>query len=149
MCLIVDANAASVFLTRKGAVIDWLLGPKGNPKLCIGGRLTGELEMIGEVGLLLLQLSRAGRVRRTADEEMQKHEKRLKSARLYQSNDVHVLALAIASGARTLATFDGDLSKDFKNPRIINGPHGRVYRDPEKHGHLLRHTPKSCGVSGK
>ena len=149
MCLIVDANAAHKFLVQKSAIVAWLFGPKGNPKLCTGGLLTRELDRIGAVQRILEELSRAGRLRTIPTAEIQKRERQIKSARLHRSNDVHVLALAIASGARTLATFDGALSADFKNPRIIKNPRGRIYQRPDEHGHLLCHTPKSCGVRAK
>ncbi|SPE26752.1 hypothetical protein SBA3_1300008 [Candidatus Sulfopaludibacter sp. SbA3] len=61
------------------------------------------------------------------------------------SNDHHVLALAITSGARTLATLDNELAQDFKNKNIIDNPRGSVYRD-QTHARLLRHTPVSCSV---
>src|ERR1019366_7916668 len=110
---------------------------KGNPRLCTGGHLTHELDRIAAVQRILEELSRAGRLRKISDNEVRKHEQRLK---IHRSNDVHVLALAIASGARTVATFDGALSADFKNPRIINNPRGRIYQRPDEHGHLLCHT---------
>jgi predicted nucleic acid-binding protein len=146
MCLIVDANAAHKFLVHNSAVIEWLLQPKGKPRLCTGGQLTVELEIIGDVRRLLLTLDQAGRLRKISDKETLKGGKQLKTLR---SNDVHVLALAIASGARTLATFDDKLSADFKDARIINRPRGKVYQHPDKQAHLLSHTPKSCGVHPK
>jgi predicted nucleic acid-binding protein len=146
MCLIVDANAAGTFLAQKSAVIDWLLGTKGSPRLCAGGKLTRELEIVGNVRVLLRQLSEAGRLRRIPDADIEAQVRQLKSKKLHRSNDAHVLALAIASGARTLATADASLIADFKNPRIIHDPRGRVYRDPDKHGRLLCHTPQSCRV---
>lgn len=44
-----------------------------------------------------------------------------------RSNDPHILALARASGARLLYTADKDLIADFKNPRIVSRPRGKVY----------------------
>jgi hypothetical protein len=57
-----------------------------------------------------------------------------------------VLALAIMTGARTLATFDNALAHDFRNADYISHPRGKIYRDPDRHARLLRHTPPSCGV---
>ena len=145
MCLIVDANAASVVFAPGSAVRVWLNGPKGNPRLCVGGKLTRELARVEQARKFLVDLNRAGRLRTISGEAIQEHERQLQSAKILRSNDVHVLALAIATGARTLATFDGNLSDDFKDPRIINKPRGRIYRNPNEHKHLLRHT-KSCGV---
>ena len=56
-----------------------------------------------------------------------------------------MLALAIVSGARTLASDDNALTADFRNKAIIDSPRGSIYRDPVKHGRLLRHTT-SCGI---
>jgi len=149
MCLIVDANASSVFLAPGSAVRVWLKGPKGNPRLCTGGLLTRELARVEEARKFLVDLSRAGRLRTIPEEEIKRHELKLKSAQIHRSNDVHVLALAVASGARTLATFDAALSADFKDPLIINRPRGKIYQRPAKQAHLLCHTPKSCGVRAK
>jgi hypothetical protein len=104
-----------------------------------------ELCKVGAVQRLLVALSRAGRLRRFDELD----ERKLSHRADVRSNDPHVLALAVASGARTLVTSDGDLTTDFRNPKIIHGPRGSVYQHPAKHGHLLRHTPKSCGVKRK
>jgi hypothetical protein len=56
-----------------------------------------------------------------------------------RSNDPHVIALARASGARTLCSRDRELHKDFKNPALVNDPRGSVYQSPS-HRHLLGHT---------
>lgn len=45
--------------------------------------------------------------------------KRLPSNEALDSDDRHVLALALASGATVLFACDGDLCKDFKNVKII------------------------------
>jgi predicted nucleic acid-binding protein len=148
MCLIVDANAAGDFLARRSVVTDWLLGRRGNPRLVAAGKLKEELFRIGSVGRLLAQLERAGRLRSPPSETVSLEEKHLRGQKC-KSNDVHVLALAIVSGARTLVTQDVALINDFRNAIIINKPRGSVYRDPAKHRHLLRHTPSSCGVGGR
>jgi hypothetical protein len=57
----------------------------------------------------------------------------------HRSNDPHVLKLAIASGARVLATSYRALMADFKNPKIIKKARGRIYS-----GHT-----SSCGVKAK
>ena len=50
---------------------------------------------------------------------------------LYTSNDPHVLALAIVSGARLLYSNDADLQQDFKDKRLIDKPRGKVYSTRE------------------
>ena len=123
----------------------WLLGPTGEPRLVVGGRLRIELTRIAAVRVLLVELQRAGRLRPVPATDLGAEEQRLNRQGHCCSNDLHVLALARVSGARTLATYDDDLTTDFTNKLIIDGPRGKVYRDPETHGHLLCHTP-SCGV---
>jgi hypothetical protein len=96
----------------------------------------------------LVQLDRAGRLRSADPEELQREEKRLRTSATCASNDLHVLALGIVSGARTLATDDNALAADFTNKRIIDGPRGKIYRDPARHGRLVCHT-SSCGIAAR
>ena len=51
----------------------------------------------------------------------------LQSRNICKSNDDHVLALAIVSGARLLFTNDNALQDDFRNLQILPGIRGRVY----------------------
>jgi len=87
-----------------------------------------------------------GKLRSADPKSLQQEEGRLRRGGKCTSNDHHILALAIATGARTLATNDNALATDFKNKQIIDRPRGSIYRDPEAHRHLLRHTP-SCGIA--
>lgn len=57
-----------------------------------------------------------------------------------ESNDAHIIALAVVSGARTLYSRDEVLHEDFKNPRLIDNPRGKVYQSAAKHIKLLEHT---------
>ncbi len=86
-----------------------------------------------------------GKLRSADSESIQHEEQRLRSTAICGSNDHHILALAIVSGARTLATDDNPLAADFRNKRIIDQPRGSIYRHPAKHRRLLRHT-SSCGI---
>jgi predicted nucleic acid-binding protein len=149
MCLIVDANAGGIFLAQPGPIRDWLLGAAGNPRLVAAGALRTELTQISEVSRFLVQLERAGRLRSAPSESLDLEVRRLHRQANCRSNDLHVLALAIVSGARTLATFDGALAADFRSASIISRPRGNVYRNPKIHAHLLRHTPTSCGVRAR
>jgi predicted nucleic acid-binding protein len=149
MCLIVDANVAAQFLAQPNPVTQWLLGERGNPRLVAAGKLRAELARHDGVRQLLVQLERAGRLRPIDPAQLRQKELGLHKSRACRSNDAHVLALAIVSGARTLATLDNALAEDFKNPKIIPRPGGKIYRDPETHAHLLCHTPVSCGIRGK
>jgi hypothetical protein len=147
VCLIVDANVAGRFLAQPGAIVDWLFGDRGIPRLVAAGKLREELAVLTEVRRLLVTLERAGRLRSADPHRLQTEEARLRIANRCVSNDHHVLALALVTGARTLATDDGALARDFKNVHLIAAPRGKIYRDPGIHGRLLGHTPKSCGIS--
>ena len=148
MCLIVDANVAPRFLVQSSAILDWLFGERGSPRLVAAGKLREELAKNESVRRQLVALDRAGRLRSIDAERVRQEEQRLRAAAACLSNDPHVLALAIISGARTLATDDNALAADFRNKRIIDRPRGSIYRDTEKHGRLLRHTT-SCGVDAR
>src|SRR5579872_314654 len=115
MCLIVDANVAVRFLAQPGAIVDWLFGDKGNPRLVVAGKLRDELARLTEVRRQLRVLDQAGRLRPADPERLRQEERRLREGRECVSNDHHILALAIVSGARTLATLDNELACDFKN----------------------------------
>ena len=47
------------------------------------------------------------------------------------SDDEHVLALALVSGARLLYTNDAALISDFKNRTIVATPRGKIYTTAE------------------
>lgn len=146
VCLIVDANIASRFLGQPGPVMDWLLGSRGNPRLVAAGKLREELARLDSVRRVLVRLDQAGRLRSADLNALNLAGRHLHAGRQCCSNDHHILALATVTGARPLATLDDGLARDFRNARIINRPRGSIYKDPEPHGHLLRHTPSSCGV---
>lgn len=146
MCLIVDADAAARFLAEPSKLKAWLRGKGGNPRLVAAGALMNELKQLRVVRAFLVELERAGRLRSPDGDRLRREEDQLRASASCRSNDIHVLSLAIVSGARTLATFDNDLADDFKNATIIPRPRGRIYRDPDTHNHLLGHTPASCGI---
>jgi len=67
-------------------------------------------------------LERAGRLRSADAAQLRKQEESLRREARCQSNDRHVLALAIITGARTLATFDHDLAGDSETRRSLAVP---------------------------
>lgn len=146
MCLIVDANVAGLFLARPSAIRKWLAGQKGNPRLVAAGKLRRELVKIQKVRDYLVVLDQAGLLRSSFGEGvLYQKATLLRKSRTCVSNDLHVVALAIVSGARTIATTDRSLAKDIRNKKIIDKPRGSIYSRPAFHSHLLRHT-SSCGI---
>ncbi|MFN7925620.1 MAG: hypothetical protein U0Q16_36305 [Bryobacteraceae bacterium] len=137
MCIIVDNNVAALLLLSKSPVRDWLTRTTGSPRLVVGKQLLRELAGNAGVRHYLLDLDRNGLLRRVPEAPF-RHD-------LCQSNDHHIIAIAISSRARTLCTNDKALMSDFKNPAFIRKPRGRVHSQPS-HRTLLRHT-KSCGIA--
>ena len=149
MCAIVDNSARDeVFGDARSAAgqyfFDWL---QRGGRLVIGGRLTDELKGSYKFNIWLKDALPAGRVRVVPRSLVDAEEKGLEQAKNFRSDDPHVLALAIVSGARLLYSNDRDLQKDFKNPAIFgHSGFGTIYTSVDYkdirrvHKHLLRHT---------
>ncbi|NJM40536.1 MAG: hypothetical protein HC853_07090 [Anaerolineae bacterium] len=147
MCIIVDANMASIVFARPAQddfvpLIDWLTSQKHDGRLVIGGKLSEELNRVANFGRFIQTLSRAGRARQISSKEVEEETSRVESMNLCRSDDPHVIALARVSGARTLCTAEVKLHADFKNQKLISNPRGRIYQTSD-HKNLLRHE-SSC-----
>ena len=156
MCAIVDASVAfEVFgrkRTRAGIRFrEWL--DNGPGQLVVGGRVLDELARNSNFARWLVEARRVGgRVRQVGRERIRRRESDLAGTGL-QSDDEHVVALALESGARLLYTDDGRLQRDFTNPAVIRGVAGRVYtsrpvdgRFTDEHRELLT-APDLCRPS--
>ena len=66
-----------------------------------------------------------------ADDNVEARTIDLRRRDVCNSNDQHVLALALVSGARLLYTNDAALIADFKNRQIVANPRGKVYTTAE------------------
>ena len=129
MCAIVDANVASeVFGAGRpeaGAkFFDWINARTG--RLFVGGQLLAELDRTPAREWAREALN-SGRIRRVNESEVTTKTQELRGKGLHRSDDPHVLALAIVSGARLLYSNDGALQRDFKDKRLIDDPRGKVY----------------------
>lgn len=150
MCVIIDASVASLVFGQSPSpdfrpVIDWLVSPDRDGRLAYGGRLKRELFTVRGARRFILRLRGAGRATLFPDAAVDAKEKELKRGGLCLSNDQHIIALAIVSGARTLCSNNDKkrhLFADFKNKALIDHPRGGIYRGPS-HWRLLRHT-SSC-----
>ncbi len=147
MCGIVDANVAhEVFGDERPPAgerfFNWLASPRG--QLVVGGELLRELDRNHGFTRWLGKAIGYDRARRMADEDIEAHTDALRRSEVCKSDDEHVLALAVASGARLLFTNDSLLMDDFRNPDIVPGPRGRIYTTRERkdfrpaHKKLLR-----------
>lgn len=80
------------------------------------------------------QLLLAGRLRVYPDHQCAKD---LVNHLPLESDDPHVISLAIRSGCRLLFSQDAALCRDFKKKNVIDKPRGKVYQS-EKHARLLK-----------
>ena len=79
---------------------------------------------------LLAELSRDKKARLVAASELEEKMRVLPSELRSDrkgGDDRHILALALASGARLLYTEDGPLARDFTDSAVIRSPKGKVY----------------------
>lgn len=172
MCAIVDANKFGEFKSRNpGATAmkfhEWMRGENGGvlvyPEIesldkamekesALKGkaredafkdmsRLIDEYRRSPNMLFLLGQYFGAGRARRVKLSEVAKRHPETAKAR---SDDRHILALALASGARLLYTGDMKLKKDFENPEIIGDPPGVVYASVEDGDRLDSSICRNC-----
>ena len=130
MCGIVDANVAhEVFGDNRPPAgrhfFDWLASPRG--RLVVGGELRRELSRDHRFVRWLGTATRIGRARMMTDEDVDARTNELRRRDVCASDDEHVLALALVSGARLIYTNDAALIADFKNREIVSNPRGKVY----------------------
>jgi predicted nucleic acid-binding protein len=146
LCVIVDASVAGqVFSNPHKADFQPLwrwLEEKGG-KLVYGGYLVEELSRTSATRMLS-ELKRSGRALVCSSKKIDQAEKDVRKLKLCRSNDLHIIALARASGARVLCTNDHKLEDDFKNLKIVPRPKGQIYKKAE-HAHLLTHNNVCIG----
>ncbi len=147
MCVVVDANRASVVLGGPvpddyKPVIDWI-SRRGGRLVYGGSKFKQELARVRAAALLVQNWRSRGLAIEIAEAEIAA-ELTVVETIGYGSDDPHVIALVRASGARTVVTGDADLMLDLTNPRLVSRPRAKIYRSPG-HGPLLAHTV-SCGV---
>ena len=147
MCAILDNNVRSeVFGDNQSEAgkcfLNWLTNRNG--KLAIGGELLRELGGYTPFMQWLQQALLSGTAIRVPDSDVDAETENLQSQVNCLSDDEHVLALAIVSGARLLFTNDRNLQRDFKNRQIIRGVEGKIFttirtrRVTRTHKSLLR-----------
>ena len=100
----------------------------GRLKLVAGGRLVEELGESNRVKRWLAEGVNGGTARIVPKHKVDEVEQRLIQEGKFKSDDPHVLALALVAGARLLYTHDDALADDFKDPNLIRGLRGKVFR---------------------
>ena len=137
MGAIVDASVADeVFGSNRTEAgerfFNWI--DEGKGILMIGGSMLQELDKTSyrrkEIRKWIRQAILAGNVREI--KELTASTERLRDKGGFKSNDPHVLALALASGARLLYSNDKTLQQDFRTKELIDRPRGKVYSTKDK-----------------
>ncbi|MYN64238.1 MAG: hypothetical protein F4X11_04310 [Acidobacteria bacterium] len=130
MCAILDNSVVhEVFGDRRSpageAFFRWI--SVGGGRLIGGGRLLRELARNENFWFWWREAVLAGLATRLGDGTVEEETTRLVEREACQSNDEHVVALAVVGGARLLYSNDKKLQRDFKNRHLVNHPPGRVY----------------------
>ena len=130
MCAILDNNVVhEVFEQDRPAAgkafFDWI--DSGRGRLVGGGRLLEELARNENFRAWWQAATLSGLATRVGDKAVETETVRLTGRKACRSNDPHVIALALVSGARLLYSNDRDLGDDFRNRKLIGNPPGKVY----------------------
>lgn len=142
MCMIIDANVASEFTEPSSdakPVLERIVS--GRLKIVSGYQTRDELVKCA-FRTLYKQFILAGRIFEFPDSDIVKEIRKVEEAGI-ESDDPHVIALARVSGARILFSRDLALHQDFKNPKLIKNPRGRVYQR-KAHVRILDEHECSC-----
>ncbi len=143
MCIILDTDILHKVFRGPSADFEPVYQAlmSGRAKCVYGGGLTREYRKIEWFRRLLLRLDQQGIAQQFDNSKIDAEEEKLHRRGICQSNDFHVLALAIVSRVRLLCSEDGALGVDFTNPAILSKPRGSIYKRAE-HAHLIR---EHCG----
>ncbi|WP_424945742.1 hypothetical protein [Candidatus Spongiihabitans sp.] len=138
MCIIIDTNKIHDFLKDPPSddtqpIHIWLAQKGGSFVYTTDGKYGEELKT---VKYRLLEYVRKGQARVFTEKQTAPEKEHLENLGQHISNDIHILALAKASGARLLYTGDKDLMADFKKKAIID-PRGKIYSG-SGHKNLLK-----------
>ena len=136
MCMIIDANRLNVFLSHQNnddvkPIYSWLNNGSGKIVYSTEGKFREEVKETARRALV--ELVRSGKARFVSGKQLKSEQERLIKDSDYKSNDTHVLALALVSGARLLYTEDQALRSDFRKGKwrngrfIIRSPRGKLY----------------------
>ena len=141
MCAILDNSVRDkVFRDEPSPAnrdfLKWIEAGRG--RLVIGGEVTRELSKKEKVRKWLGEAEMLGIVKVMDDKIVDAKTADLKNNKRCQSDDEHVIALALESGARLLHAKDDDLEEDFGNPDLINNPSGKLYPNSRPQGGHLQ-----------
>jgi hypothetical protein len=140
MLLIIDSNCFAAALSNIPDVefVPLLNSVRtGKRGIAYGGTtLLQEYKRVATAWGLLLKLDQAGRAKLFPSGAVDQMALHISGLGILVSDDAHIVALALVSGARLLCSRDGRLHTDFTNPAVIRKPRGKVYQN-SSHSHLL------------
>ena len=124
MCVVVviDANSMNIIIEDTNLYDKffkrWLINKNGIIAFAKGGKYEDEVQRSEKFKRMLVQYERSGQLitvsqSALSDSQNKIHDKSIKS------DDLHILTLALASGAQILISQDKNLGKDFKNNQIL------------------------------
>ena len=135
MCIILDANCIGQFKDRANEdmkpVWNWLERKNGKIVYSATEKFKREWKAGGGHNLEI-ELGRSGNLKLVPDQDVLEKQNELKGQ--IQSDDPHIIALAIVANVKVLVSRDKALQQDFKNRQLVIG--GKVYQE-RKHAHLL------------
>ncbi len=133
MCIILDADHFSKFQRRDKDMLPvrrWLDTRNGKIVSSDTKKFRDEW---AQARPLATELTRAGQLE-VVSQGVAAKENELKGK--IESNDEHIVALAIVAGVKVLVSGDKALHKDFKNPNLVGG---KIYQK-KSHVGLLKDT---------
>lgn len=146
MCIIIDNDIVSGVLGESidpdyCDIIDILLRPTSKLRIVYGGKLLDEYNSHYILDTLQV-LDEAGKTNPIDRSLLETEISRLETRGACQSNDQHIIALAILSHARILCSNDKELMRDFTDRTLLR-PKGKIYKNGN-HRHLLFKRCKGC-----
>ena len=109
----------------------WIYSAKG--RLVVGGKLMDELSKAsGRFEDWAKDIWQAGKLQIVKPETISKGEAEIMKNKKLRSNDAHIIALALVSGARLLYSDDGALQDDFKDTALLPRPKGKIFPNGPK-----------------
>ena len=124
MCVvaIVDANVLSLLASRRHdsdlLLLSWIKSRHGLLAFPASGEYLSELRRNRAVMELIGRYEQGGQLKKISKAALSEAVDLVRDKPL-RSNDLHVLALALASRAKVLCSNDEDLREDFKNRAIL------------------------------
>ena len=143
MCIVIDTNQLGTYLGGEDSnyrpIENWVENRKGKIAYCPVHPIKKEMEhYIDNMTELARERKRSNVIKQIETElyfnalnDLDK-KSRKKNYPKFQSDDKHIIALALAAKVNVLVTLDDDLSEDFKK-HIKNG---KIYKY-DSHEHLL------------